>query len=98
MKGEASEILLNQKKALYEQWPALEGMFAHNLDDSGDPSSREPFLEELDKRISENRTDYIATIQGLDKTCSEMGTAWLQGIVDRINGAGLEVMPSFRSE
>ncbi|MBW1742550.1 MAG: UDP-N-acetylglucosamine pyrophosphorylase [Deltaproteobacteria bacterium] len=98
MKGEANEMLLNQKKALHEQWPALEGIFAQNLDDSGGPSSREPFIEEFEKRISENRTDYIATIQGLDKTCSEMGTAWLQGIVDRINGAVLEVMPSFRSE
>lgn len=99
MKADASEILLNQKKALHEQWPALEGIFAQNLDDPGDPSSREPFLEELSKRISENGgTDYIATIQGLDKAYSAMGTAWLQGIVDKINGAVLRVMPSFRSE
>jgi UDP-N-acetylglucosamine/UDP-N-acetylgalactosamine diphosphorylase len=98
MKANASEILLNQKKALHEQWPALEGIFAQNLDDPGDPSSREPFLEELGKRISKNGKDYIGTIQDLDKTYSAMGTAWLQGIVDRVNGAMLEILPPFRSK
>jgi hypothetical protein len=90
-------VLLSQKKALHEQWEALEGIFAQNLDDPGDPSSREPFLEELGKRISKNGTDYIATIQGLDKAHSATGTAWLQGIVDRVNSAMLEVLPSFQT-
>ena len=98
MKADASEILLSQKKALYEQWPALESIFAQSFDDPGDSSSREPFLEELGKRISKNGTGYIATIQGLDKAYAKMGTAWLQGIVDRINAAVLEVMPSFQAK
>jgi UDP-N-acetylglucosamine/UDP-N-acetylgalactosamine diphosphorylase len=98
MRADASEILLNQKRAFHEQWPALEDIFSQSLDDPGDPSFREPFLEELGKRIPTNDRDYIATIQGLDKAHSNMGTAWLQGIVDRINGAVLEVMPSFRGE
>ena len=95
MKAGASETLLNQKKTLHEQWPALEEIFLQNVDAGGDPSSREPFLAELDKRISENGKDYVATIQGLDTAYAAMGTAWLQGIVDGINDAVLDVMPSF---
>jgi hypothetical protein len=97
-KADASEVLLKQKKELHEQWPALEDIFAHGLDDSGDPSFREPFLEALDKRISENATDYITTIQDMDETCSVTGTAWLQGIVDSVNHAMLKVLPAFRSK
>jgi UDP-N-acetylglucosamine/UDP-N-acetylgalactosamine diphosphorylase len=98
MKEDASEMLLTQKNELYEQWETLESIFAQNHDDPGDPSSREPFLEELDKCISKDDTDYIATIQGLDKAYSAMGTAWLQGIVDRVNSAMLEVLPSFQKK
>ena len=98
MKARASEALLNQKKTLHEQWPALEHIFLESVDAGGDPSSREPFLKELDKRISEDGKEYVATIQGLDSEYSAMGTAWLQGIVNRISAAVLDVIPSFRLE
>jgi UDP-N-acetylglucosamine/UDP-N-acetylgalactosamine diphosphorylase len=98
MKEGASEEILKQKKALYEGWPKIEGVFQRNIDEPGDPSTREPFVEALSKRITENGADYIAVIQGLDKALSNKGTSWLQGIVDRINEQVLELMPSFSNE
>ncbi|MBW1858845.1 MAG: hypothetical protein JRI70_01935 [Deltaproteobacteria bacterium] len=98
MKGRASEPLLKQKKELHEQWPEIEGIFERSLEDPDDPSTREPFLEQVTRRISENGPEYVAAIQGLDEVWSNMGTTWLQGIVDRINKEALRAMPSFRSE
>ena len=95
MKEEASERVLRQKKAFYERWPDVEAVFERNLDDPGDPLTREPFLEEISRRVTEGGPDYITVIQSLDRAWSGKGTRWLQGIVDRIHEQALERMPSF---
>jgi UDP-N-acetylglucosamine/UDP-N-acetylgalactosamine diphosphorylase len=98
MKHGASKKILEQKQALYEGWPRLEGIFERNLDEPGDLSIREPFLGAISKRIGESGSDYIAAVQGLDSAWSDTGTRWLESIVDRINEQVLEVMPSFKTE
>ena len=39
--------------------------------------------------------DYINVIKGLSREDSEMGSKWLQEIVDGINSRILELLPSY---
>ncbi len=93
-----NEKLLRQKQELFQRWQDLEAVFEGHLEDPGDPSLREPFLEALTRQISEAGADYLAVIQGLDAAWSANGTKWLQGIVDAINEEALQVAPSFKYE
>jgi UDP-N-acetylglucosamine/UDP-N-acetylgalactosamine diphosphorylase len=95
MKEKKSEKLLRQKKELYERGDSIDALTAKGLEGHGNLSKLEPFLEQLNKHIKEKGPDYVAVIQGLDKTWSGVGTEWLQGIVDDINDEALERMPSF---
>jgi len=95
MKGEANEKLLRQKRELFDRWQDLEGVFARNLENRGDPSIREPLVEHLSRHIKEKGTDYVSVIQGLDRSWSAEGTKWLQGIVETVNEQAFQVMPSF---
>ena len=96
MKKSVDEKLLRQKQELSERWPDVEATLAKSGEDAGASSRREPFLEQINKLIKENGCDYLAVIQGLDKSWSADGTKWLQGIVDGINQQVLEFLPSFR--
>ncbi len=95
VKGQVNGKLLTQKQELFERWQDVEGVFSRNLENPGDPSLREPFLEEVNRQIKEKGAHYLEVIQGLDKAWSSKGTEWLQGIVDAINQQALELMPSY---
>jgi len=95
MKGQVSEELLRQKQELFDRWQEVEAVFANSRKDSGDPSCREPFLEQIERAVREKGSEYVGVIQGLDATWSAEGTRWLQGIVDGINRQVLDLMPSF---
>ena len=96
IKEPLNEKLLRQKQELFERWQEVEAVFSGHLEDSGDPSAWEPFLEELSRQVKAKGGDYVAVIQGLDKRWSAHGTEWLQGIVDAVNEGVLKVMPSFK--
>lgn len=95
MKGEAKDRLLRQKQEFFDRWQDLEGVFAENLENRGDPSIREPFVAHLARDIKEEGTDYVRVIQGLDRSWSAEGTKWLQGIVESVKAQAFQVMPSF---
>ena len=96
MKGEANERLLRQKQELFDRWQDLEGVFAGNLENRGDPSIREPFVEHLSRYVKDKGTGYVSVIQGLDRSWSAEGTKWLQGIVDTVTEQAFQVMRSFK--
>lgn len=93
-----NEKLLRQKQELFERWQDLEAVFQSHLENSGNPSLREPFLEAITRQIRETGADYVAVIQGLDTTSSANGTQWLQGIVDAMNEEALQFVPSFKCD
>ncbi|NVM23636.1 MAG: UDP-N-acetylglucosamine pyrophosphorylase [Desulfobacterales bacterium] len=92
----ANEELLMQKRELFDRWQEIEAIFADGRKEPGEPSLREPFLEQMEKLIKEKGSSYVPVIQGLGANWSAKGTEWLQGIVDTINQQALEVIPSFR--
>ncbi|MDY6839046.1 MAG: UDP-N-acetylglucosamine pyrophosphorylase [Thermodesulfobacteriota bacterium] len=96
MKGEAKERLLRQKQELFDRWQDLEGVFVRNLENQGDPSIREPFVEHLSRHVQKEGTGYVRVLQGLDRSWSAEGTKWLQGIVGTVKEEAFQVMPSFK--
>ena len=88
--------VLRQKRELFDRWEDVEATLAKSRHKAGDASHREPFLEQINKLIKEKGCDYVAVIQGLDKSWSADGTKWLQGIVDGINQQVIKLLPSFR--
>ena len=70
-------------------------MFAASLENRGDTSVLDPFLEHLNKHIKARGADYVEAIQGLDKIWSAQGTRWLQGMIDSMNEEALTLIPSY---
>ena len=50
----------------------------------GDESLRDTFLKHIDSGIQKSGMNYISAIKGLENKSSELGTKWLQGIVDSV--------------
>jgi len=50
----------------------------------GDGSLRDTFLKHIDSGIKKSGVNYISVIKGLENKSSELGTKWLQGIVDSV--------------
>ena len=65
----------------------------HNITESfnkmrlneGDKSLRDTFLKDIDSGIEKSGMNYISVIKGLENKISELGTKWLQGIVDSVS-------------
>lgn len=53
----------------------------------GDKSLRDTFLKDIDFGIEKSGMNYISVIKELDNASSEIGTKWLQGIVDSVTEA-----------
>jgi len=96
VKENASSPVLKQKKELYERWTELEAHFKEHPNREGKMSLRDPFLEKTDSGIIVSGKEYISVITGLKPNDAELGTLWLQGIVDGIVDEALKIMPSFR--
>ncbi len=95
MKGQHNERLLAQKQELFDRWQDVRAVFVNGLEDPGDDSVREGFLEEVARHAKENGGGYVTVIQGLDESWAVQGSKWLQGIVDGINDKVFDVLPSF---
>jgi bifunctional UDP-N-acetylglucosamine pyrophosphorylase/glucosamine-1-phosphate N-acetyltransferase len=96
VKENASSPVLQQKKELYERWTDLEAYFKEHPNREGQMSLRDPFLEKTNSGITVSGKEYISVIKGLKPNDTELGTLWLQGIVDGIVDEALKIMPSFR--
>ncbi|UCF95464.1 MAG: protein GlmU [Desulfobacterales bacterium] len=77
-------------------WPQLEEVFERQKHFEGNQNLRDSFLKSVEQGITRSGKTYIAVIQGLKKADSEVGTQWLQGIVDHITDEALQAMPSYR--
>ncbi len=73
-----------QKPELYGHWPDLNESFERHQKKEDDTGLRDKFLDSVSRGISARGKDYIAVIQGLAAEDSEIGTRWLQGIVDSL--------------
>lgn len=78
--GQLSEV----QKAFCRMWPQKMSQFAGLQRHDGDNRKLDSFLEAVEASTKENGPLYIDTIQGLPWTQAELGSRWLQGIVDYV--------------
>lgn len=97
VKKKAPSLLLYQKKELYEKWPELKKTFNDLRGIDAKTNLRDTFLEKISIGIKNSGKDYIPVIKGLEVEDTQIGTLWLQGIIDRITTKALEIIPSFDS-
>ena len=95
LKEEASSLLIQQKKEIHDNWPNLREMLGNLQGYAGDEKLRDIFLGGITSGIQSAGKDYIFVIKGLNPQESEVGTRWLQGIVDHITNSTLAIIPSF---
>ncbi|MCJ7617925.1 MAG: protein GlmU, partial [Desulfobacterales bacterium] len=62
----------------------IEESFNKMRSNEGDKSLRDTFLKDIDFGIEKSGVNYISVIKELDNASSEIGTKWLQGIVDNV--------------
>ncbi|RLC25043.1 MAG: protein GlmU [Deltaproteobacteria bacterium] len=62
----------------------IEDSFNKMRFNEGNRSLRDTFLKHIDLGIEKSGKNYISVIKGLDNKSSELGTKWLQGIVDSV--------------
>ncbi len=91
----SSEKTIGKKQEFIDHWQDLELAFGESLEWQGEPSKRDEFLEIIEKTINRNGKDYISAIKRLKERESNIGNAWLQGLVDEINDRVWGMLPSF---
>ncbi|MFH0729976.1 MAG: UDP-N-acetylglucosamine pyrophosphorylase [Pseudomonadota bacterium] len=91
----ASASLLAQKIQLYERWPEMEGQFLDKkCREEGGPE-KDRFLEIIQKQIRAVGKNYPAVIKSLDPAAAEIGSRWLQQVVDTISYEVFDILSTF---
>ena len=87
--------LIQQKYELFEKWPEL-SEFLENVawDNETSPPANE-FVGIIEKAIQRQGKNYLTVIKDLCVEDAEIGTLWLQGIVDSITNNCEKILPSF---
>jgi bifunctional UDP-N-acetylglucosamine pyrophosphorylase / glucosamine-1-phosphate N-acetyltransferase len=91
----ASASLLAQKIQLYERWPEMEGLFLHKKCRGDGYPEKDQFLDIIQKQIQECGKDYLAVIKSLDPAKAEIGSRWLQHVVDTISCEMFDILSTF---
>jgi bifunctional UDP-N-acetylglucosamine pyrophosphorylase / glucosamine-1-phosphate N-acetyltransferase len=91
--GSSSLNTLHQE--LYDKWLELEIFFTNQSVYAGKVELRDLFLEALHQRIKRTGNDYIPVIKTLNDSDKQIGTKWLQGIVDDTLSGVSKIIPTF---
>ena len=86
--------VLQQQKALAENWVAIGTGLGRLKESEGSIEIRDRFLTRLGATGFENERDYIRTIQGMTSQQRELGRSWLQGIVASTTDSIAKIVPS----
>ena len=94
--GKKRGVTLVLEEELLNNWPQLEECLTQGLEETTALEKRDLFLDALLHGGGEVKAGYIQAIQSLDDNIISMGTAWLQGVVDRITLKALDAVPLCR--
>jgi hypothetical protein len=90
-----SEKTIRNKQEFFDRWKSIEKIFQKSLDEPGDSSKRDGFLRIIEKSLKQEKKDYLSTIKGLTEKERDLGTSWLQGLVDDIYRQVGALVPGF---
>jgi UDP-N-acetylglucosamine/UDP-N-acetylgalactosamine diphosphorylase len=91
-RGRAGET----KTQLNDRWAELEEVLNDMSDRTGDRKAFDRFMEKIQSDIGDKGKYYLKVIKGLNPGTAELGTSWLQSIVNAVVEAALEVMPEYK--
>ncbi|MCD6584394.1 MAG: protein GlmU [Desulfobacteraceae bacterium] len=77
----SSETLNKQNQRLAQQWPEIKDMINSYREKAGDDQLKNDFIKAIQKT---EKIDYLTTIKNLTPEDKNIGTQWLQGIVDQV--------------
>jgi UDP-N-acetylglucosamine/UDP-N-acetylgalactosamine diphosphorylase len=77
---------------LPNRWPKIQDYLEARQEFEGDLAKRDDFLKKLHQAIKNSGKTYIAAITGLSPEVAQIGTDWLQGIVDGVATGALELL------
>jgi len=81
-----------QEDRLSVRWHEAEQFFGVKQDYEGDTRLRDIFSEKVRQAIPESGKDCISVIKGIPRRDTEVGTWWLQGIVDHVSTEILKIL------
>lgn len=93
---DASAKIMVQQKELHEKQDAVNSCLLSMCRYQGDTALRDPFLNQVAQASQKNDKHYIPTIQSLEPETKQMGSEWLQGIVDKTLEEVMALLHSFR--
>jgi UDP-N-acetylglucosamine/UDP-N-acetylgalactosamine diphosphorylase len=88
------ETLIRQAREFQEHWPAMEKALSAGQEEGMETEARERFLRTfLDPKSGGG--NYLQAVRCLDHDDAQLGTTWLQGVVDGLARQALGFLPSF---
>ena len=90
--------LIKRKLAFHKRWEQVRDVLQKGLDETGEESLRDRFLEAVQDGIWRRGRDYLSVIKGFTPDESHSGTRWLQGVVDRVVEHAWDCLPEFKVE
>jgi len=92
--GEESSSESSSVQKGHANWlPELESFLSENRNREGDHDLRDRFIDAIDKGVDQNGKQYLKVISGLNPKASEIGTRWLQGIVNEVTDGAFQIVP-----
>jgi hypothetical protein len=85
-------------EGLYDWWPELESFFRANRNRVGDNALRDRFLKIVCKEVDQNGKHYLHVIKGFSSDAAEIGSRWLQGIVDEVTDGAFQIIPILNAQ
>jgi len=89
--NKSSEVLIKQKRELFENIQNIENGFIECLSFSGLKEKRYEFLRNIDTTNS----NYINAIKNLNEDIIKVGNSWLLSIVEKTRSTVMKFLPSF---
>jgi len=81
----------------YGWWPEVES-FLKTQSRGGESGLRDRFLEIVFDEIERNGKHYLFVIKGLSQEASNIGTRWLQGMVDEVTDGAFQMIPILNAQ
>jgi hypothetical protein len=85
-------------EGLNDWWPELESLLRANRNRVGDHVLRDRFMEIISNEVDQNGKQYLQVIKGLSTEASEIGTRWLQRIVDDVTNGAFQIIPLLNTQ
>jgi UDP-N-acetylglucosamine/UDP-N-acetylgalactosamine diphosphorylase len=96
--GEENSSETSSLQKGHDNWlPELESFLRANRDRVGDNALRDRFLKIVCKEVEQNGKHYLKLIKGLSPDASELGTRWMQGIVNEVTEGAFHIIPSLHT-